>query len=191
MYLVTYLGQLCNGLTLLIISKEHTFPSGNICWKSIKRLYGCHVNYFPLFLPPPGVIAVFSLPLLYQRRQVVLQMFSLYRCFLQRFLLSFSYPLSFYSCHFTGGGGQLCWENPGQNWQHQGHVSMAPSSGMMLPSAQVYWHFVTDAVKYGGPTSWMYCNQRKHTAIDKRQATHVQLATQNLKYKLLQRDRGP
>lgn len=90
MYLVTYLGQLCNGLTLLIISKKHTFPGGNICWKSIKRLYGCHVNYFTLFLSPPGVIAVFSLPLLYQRRQVVLQMCSLYRRFLQRFLLSFN-----------------------------------------------------------------------------------------------------
>lgn len=43
MYLVTYLGALCNGLTLLIISKTLIQPAGNI-HTSIHILHGCNIK---------------------------------------------------------------------------------------------------------------------------------------------------
>lgn len=67
MYLVTYLGDLCNGLTLLIISK--TQISSLDLWK-LFLLFVYLVDCSP-FLSPVGVIALFSLPLFYRRRQVM------------------------------------------------------------------------------------------------------------------------
>lgn len=49
MYLVTYLGALCNGLTLLIISKNLIQPSGNI-HTSIHIVYGCNIKLIIVFL---------------------------------------------------------------------------------------------------------------------------------------------
>lgn len=48
MYLVTYLGALCNGLTLLIISKNLIQPGGNI--ESIHIVYGCNIKLIIVFL---------------------------------------------------------------------------------------------------------------------------------------------
>lgn len=49
MYLVTYLGALCNGLTLLIISKNLLQPSGNV-HTSIHIVYGCNIKLIIVFL---------------------------------------------------------------------------------------------------------------------------------------------
>lgn len=92
MYLVTYLGHLCNGLTLLIISKMLQLEILNpLTYCMIVML----TSLILLLFPSPGVIAVFSLPLFYRQRQV-----TPFNSFSSFFTLSLSFS---YSQTYFGG----------------------------------------------------------------------------------------
>lgn len=94
MYLVTYLGDLCNGLTLFIISKKQIL---------LLEIWNLLINCMAVtlttllfrLLSSPGVIALFSLPLFYRQRQVITVLIHSSYCHFNSSFISISINICF------------------------------------------------------------------------------------------------